>query len=164
MKLTNILKLTVVVLLPFSVISCGDKKEDKEASTDSTATKNTHTEIGAQVSEIMGKLMVGMSEIKDVDSAKAFATNLSEHKESLKGLLAAAKELDPPTAEEKAAIQTLKDESDEEGEKLMSTMMEQMQKNPEAEAIGQVLSAVMQDKEMDEITSGLEELYDLKDK
>lgn len=164
MKLEYIRNFALVLALPFALLSCGDDKKDDDSSganAEEPAAK-THTQIGEEVGAVMDKLMTSMSEIKDVESANAFAASVGEHKQTLKDLLAAAKELDPPTDEEKAAVQKLKDASDAKGEELMGSMMQALAQNADAEAIGEIMGKVMDDKDMDEVTDGLDSLYDLK--
>lgn len=164
MKLEYICKFALVLTLPFALLSCGDDKKDDDSSGDKAGetAKKTHTQIGEEVGVVMDKLMTSMSGIKDVESAEAFAASVGEHKQTLKDLLAAAKELDPPTEEEKAAVQKMKDASDAKGEELLGTMMQAMAQNADAEAIGEIMQKVMGDQEMEEVTDGLDTLYDLK--
>ena len=162
MKLKTIFQLAFVLTLPASMISCGDEKKAEEAPA-ADAAKKTHTEIGKEIGEVMDSLITEMAAIKDVQTAKEFSANLPDKKEALKGLLADAKALDPPTAEEKAAVQKLKDVSDAKGEALMGGFVTMMTESPDAEAIGEEMGKIMNDTEMTAITDELEEIYELKD-
>lgn len=167
MKLKKIFQLTAVIALPHSLLSCGDEKkaEEKGASADAPAgevAKKDHTKIGEEISVVMGTLMEDMSSITDVKSAQSFSESLAGHKATLKGLLEDAKALDPPTAEEMAAIQEIKDSQDAKGAALMGKMMKLMTEHPDAEAIGVEMQKIMADKEMDQITDEIEKIYGLK--
>ncbi len=174
MKLKNLFPFAAALVLPLSFVSCGDdeKKEEKkeetgggspDTPTPDAPAKKDHAQIGKEVGAIMDNLMEGMSSISDKKSAEDFVASFGEQKASLAALLKAAKELGPPSAEEKAAVQALKDASDKKGEALMGKMMKMMTENADAEAIGEIMGSIMSDKEMEEVTDGLEALYDLKD-
>jgi len=162
MKLENIRRLAVVLALPFALLSCGDDRAEDDASGDKSgeSAKKTHTQIGEEVAGVMDSLMTSWSEIKDVDSAKAYVSNVGEHGQVLKDLLVAAKELDPPTEEEKAAVRKLKDAADAKGKQLMGTMMQGLATNDDAEAIGGIIGNAMDNKDMLEAIEGLDALYD----
>ena len=162
MILKTIFQLAFVLALPISVISCGDEKKDEETSK-GEASEKTHIEIGKEIGVVMDSLMSEMAAIKDVQTAKEFSSGLPAKKEALRSLLAEAKSLDPPTAEEKAAAQKLKVESDAKGDVLMGGFMKMMADSPDAEAIGEELGKIMNDTEMTELTDELEEIYELKD-
>ena len=173
MKLKNLFPFAAALVLPLSVISCGDdetkdeKKDDKKEESTGGApgapAAKDHSQIGKEVGAIMDNLIEQMSSISDKKSAEEFIAGFGEQKASLAALLKAAKELDPPTAEEKAAVQAMKEASDKKGEALMGKMMQMMAENPDAEEIGKIMGSVMSDKEMDEVTNGLEALYELED-
>ena len=174
MKLKNLFPFAAALVLPLSFVSCGDdgKKEEKKEETeggspdsptpDATAKKD-HAQIGKEVGGIMDSLMEGMSSISDKESAQDFVVSFGEQTASLAALLKAAKELDPPSAEEKAAFLALIDATDKKGEALLGKMDKMMTDNADGEAIGEILSSVMSDKEMGEVTQGFEVLYDLED-
>lgn len=169
MKLKNLSSFAAALALPLSFVSCGDeekkeeKKEDKGAQTPVAPAKRDHTKIGNDIGVVMDSLIESMSSIVDKKSAEEFVAGFGEQKASLAALWEEAKKLDPPTAEEKAAVQTLKDASDKKGEALMGDLMKIMAESPDAEAIQEIMGSAMSDKEMEEVTDGLDALYDLKD-
>lgn len=169
MKLKNLFPFAAALALPLSLVSCGDeskkeeKKEEQGGSGPEASAPKDHTQIGKEVGAIMDSLMEGMSSISDKKSAEEFVAGLEEQKASLSALLKAAKELDPPTAEDKAAVQALKDASDKKGEVMLGNLMKMMAESADAEAIGEVMGKINADQEMKEITEEIEALYDLKD-
>lgn len=162
-KFAKIAPLAAAFTLPFAAVSCGEKEEEKKAGVGDAATMQSHTAIGKEVNAEMLSLLEQMAAIKDTKTAQEFADGFPPTKEKLKGLLEAAKKLAPPTDEEKATVQALKDASDAKAEELLGGLMKLMTENPESEAIGAIMGKVMQDEEMDEITDGLEKIYGLKD-
>lgn len=165
MKLKNLFPLAAAFALPLSIVSCGDdkKEEEKDAASDSTsADQMSHKKIGEGIDGMMLALMGDMSSIKDLESAQGFASKFAKHKEVLLGLLKKAKALDPPTEDEKSAIQKMKDATDEKGDKMQKAFFTMMGSSPDAEKIGEALG-VMQDKEFNEAMKEIEKIYDLKD-
>jgi hypothetical protein len=169
MKLNNLFSFAAALSLPLSFVSCGgeekedEKKEEKGVQTPEYPAKRDHTQIGEDIGVVMNGLMESMSSISDKKSAEEFVAGFGEKKASLAALWEEAKTLDLPTAEEKAAVQSIKNASDKKGEALLGNLMKMMTESPDAEAIGEILGSVMNDKEMEEVTEELEALYDLKD-
>jgi hypothetical protein len=166
MKFKKIFQLIAILALPLSFLSCGDEKkvaeESKEVPTDEVSEKD-HAQIGKEISTVMDELMTEMSSISDTKSAQAFSVNLAKHKATLKGLVKDAGALAPPTDAEKVAVQAIKDAQDAKGEELLGKLMMLMSESPDAEAIGEVMKDVMDDKEMDEVTEKIEKIYGLKE-
>ena len=157
--------MTAVLALPFSFLSCGEEKKVEGESKDDPAgetVKKDHTQIGQEIETVMAEMMTGMSSISDVESAQAFVVAFETHKASLKELVKEAEALAPPSDEEKAAVQKLKDDQDAKGEELKGKLMKIMTENPDAEAIGAEMGKVMANKEMAEITDKIEEIYGLE--
>jgi len=172
MKLKNLFPFAVALALTLSLVSCGDEskkeeqgssKEEQGGSGPEASAPKDHTQIGNEVGAIMDSLIEGMSSISDKKSAEEFVAGLEEQKASLSALLKAAKELDPPTTEEKAAVQALKDASDKKGEVMLGNLMKMMVESADADAIGEVMGKINADQEMKEITEDIEALYELKD-
>lgn len=164
MKLTKLFPIVVSFVLPLSIVSCGDKEEEKktEGTSESVKTADSHEAIASEISTIMNEMMDGIIAIKDAPSANAFGEKMDGYVSSLKDLLAKAKALPAPTAEEKAAVQKVKDASDEKGMEMMKAMGA-LQENPDAEAIGKVIGQVMTNQDMETTMDAFEELYELKD-
>lgn len=165
MKKKHILSALALIALPFVTISCGEKKSaDTEGSepaaegSQAVAAK-THAEISEGVVDEMTGLMTDMAGIKDVASAEAFAKSMPDRKAKVKSLLKAAQALEAPTAEEKAAYQLKMNAAQEKAGPAMMAMMMGMSQNPEAEAIGEIMEKVMEDEEMEEVSSALEDIY-----
>lgn len=166
MKFTHIRTLTVVLTLPFVLISCNEKKEEDGSSKSSPsgeATARTHVEIGRDVTAVIDSIMISMASITDVDSAKAVAADMKPHRENLQDLWSEAKSMDPPTIEEKETIQKMRDDNDARGQVMQQKFMETLQTSPNAEEIMTVIQTMMQDKEMEEAKNGLQEIYDLEE-
>jgi len=165
MKIIKIIPLSFAFALSLTVISCGEKEEDKDQSTDKTTSSapETHVGIAENISTILTEMMDELAGIKDVPSANEFSVKMDGYVDSLKDLLAKAKELPAPTEEQKSAVQKVKDVSDDKAEKVMMGMGEAMANNPDAKAIGEVIGKVMQNEEMRNTMDEFQKLYDLEE-
>ena len=146
----------------FALISCGGK-DNPGSEAEAEVSAKTHTEIGQEVADIMTEMMTGMGGIKDKASAEAFASSVPAIKDKMKALLKEAQALPAPTAEEKAAVDGIMKAAEEKAGPAMMAMMTSMATNPDAEAIGEVLSGVMEDEEMNKVGESLEALYMVED-
>jgi len=162
MKLTSIIPALVLFISPIALVSCGEKEgssEEGSAPESAAAAIKSHNEVGEEMAAIMTDMINGMSTVKDVASAEAFAATIPDLKERMKKILTAAKALPAPTEEEKAAVNKAMDDAQKKaGPVLMATMMG-MSENPDAEAIGKIMEGVMQDDEMDNVGGELEAIY-----
>lgn len=168
MKLKTLFPFAAALVIPLFFVSCGDdKKEDdkekKEAGgAGGSAEASSHKEVGTKVSAVMNDIFSTMGEIKDLDSAKAFATKAPGWGEELKSLVAQAKKLDPPTDEEKKEVKAMKDQSDLVRAEAMDTFGAFMQQSADAQAISTIMKEA-QPAGMEESTKELKEIYDLSD-
>lgn len=120
----------------------------------------SHEEVGKQAATIMTEMMTAMSKITDKASANTFVATVPPTKEKMKALLAAAQALPAPTAAEKAAVNKAIEDAQAKAEPLMMAMMANLANNPDSDAIGMLLGQTMSDKEMDEVGSALEAIYE----
>jgi len=123
------------------------------------AAPKTHAEVGKGMVGIITEMMGGMAKIKDVASAEAFSASMPAIKTKMKALHKAAMALPAPTDAEKAAVNKMMDEAQESAAPAMMEMMMGLSKNPDAEAIGEIIGKAMEDEEMDKVGNELEALY-----
>ena len=144
----------------FALVSCGNKDSDSGSGADAgEAAIKSHAEIADIVVAEMTTMMNGMTSIKDVAGAEAFAKTIPDIKTKMKDCLAAAKALPAPTEEEKTAFKAKMDAAQEKAGPAMMAMMMSMSQNPDAEAIGKVMEGAMEDDEMDKVMEELEGIY-----
>ena len=150
----------------FALLSCGSKDAGSAAEADSgsaEAIADSHDEIADIVVGEMTSMMNGMSAIKDVASAEAFAETVPAIKSKMRECLAAAKSLPAPTEEEKAAFKAKMEAAQEQAGPAMMAMMMGMSQNPDAEAIGKVMEGAMDDDEMDTAMNELAGIYAIEE-
>ncbi|MDX1680112.1 MAG: hypothetical protein R3242_05200 [Akkermansiaceae bacterium] len=148
-KLIPTLLLAGAVLLPMTAVGAEGKPE-------------SHDEVATQTAALMTEMMTSMSNIKDIESAKAFAESTEKVKTKMKDLVKAAEALPAPTNEQKESFQATMEAAQEQMMPLMMQMGMNMQNNPDAEKIQEIIAGAMEDEEMDEVGEKLQSIYEVE--
>ena len=166
MKLTQLISLSFALTIPFALLSCGEKdsepsQDDPSADAPTSGEATTHVEIGEEISSVLDEMMRGLAEVKDEATANEFSEKMDGYASVLEDLLMKAKELPAPTKEEKAAIQKIKDASNEAGKKVFDGLGELGEDTQGTEAIRKAVSEFIKNEKMSETMKSFEQLYDL---
>lgn len=129
----------------------------------SASAAKSHDDVANQTAAVMTEMMTGMSAIKDVETAKAFAASIEKIKVTMKDILKQAQALPAPTKEEKKAFQATMEAAQEKMMPAMMAMGMNMQNNPDAEKIAVIMEEVMSDEEMDEVGEKLQAIYEVEE-
>ncbi|MGC6567298.1 MAG: hypothetical protein ACON38_17015 [Akkermansiaceae bacterium] len=165
----SIIKLATALLLPFSLLSCGDDKKEEggdSSGSNSGSTADSHSAVIKDYTALGLKMGDEMAAIKDKASAEAFGKQVLSVGNDISAILKRAEALPAPTDEEKAEAQAANDKVEKAMMKKMMAMQKAQEENPpsaeDQAAINEVMQKLMlgdDGKKIEEVTGKIEKLY-----
>jgi hypothetical protein len=176
-----------MVMMPLSLVllSCGEKDADEgnmeessmvpetvgtqaslpigepavDESLASTRPAANHEEILVRLFAFKREFLGAMGEITDAASARGFVQSLEERTAGISQLLEKAESLPPASPAIRSRYQKLQGELAEESDLLRRQMEERLREHPEAAEIGEILAALVEDEEAEDLNGAFEKLY-----
>ena len=121
---------------------------------------NNHEDIARHLTASFAEVVANMGNVKDKDSAHAFAASIPVTKAKLLALHQAAQALPAPTEAEKEAVSKRMSDAQKLYEPTLMEVMTALVKKPDAQEIIMIIGKAMEDKEMREVTEELEKMYE----